>query len=256
MNRIHRLFANKRSDVLSVYVTAGYPSIDDTLLLAEAAQSSGADMIEIGVPFSDPVADGPVIQRCNSIALANGMTMKRLFLQLARLRERILIPVVLMGYFNPVFQYGTGRFFEDCANCGVDGFIVPDWPPEEFEPSAAAVRAKRLSTIFLVTPQTDADRVRRIDRLSDGFLYAVSSFGTTGQTAVTDETVAFLQRLASMQLRNPVMVGFGLRTSDDIDRVRPYCAGTIVGSAFLESISESHPVGSASRFIRSLRRTA
>lgn len=256
MNRIHRLFARKRTGVLSVYLTAGYPSIDHTLLLAEAAQSSGADMIEIGIPFSDPVADGPVIQRCHSIALANGMTMKRLFLQLTRLRERITIPVVLMGYFNPIFQYGIDRFVEDCANYGVDGFIVPDWPPEEFEPFAETVRAKHLSPIFLVTSQTDAERIRRIDRLSDGFLYAVSSFGTTGQAAVTDATFVFLQHLRSLQLRNPVMVGFGFRTPDDIDRVRPYCAGTIVGSAFLQSISESHPVGSASRFIRSLRRTA
>jgi tryptophan synthase alpha chain len=256
MNRIHELFSRKRSDVLSVYFTAGYPSIDHTLPLARAAESSGADMIEIGIPFSDPIADGPVIQRCNTTALANGMSMKRLFIQLAGLRKNVSAAVVLMGYFNPVLQYGIKRFLDDCTSCGVDGIIVPDWPLDEFEVHASACRSRNLSASFLVSPQTAESRVRRIDRLSDGFIYAISAFGTTGQAAITDETLLFLQRLKAMRLHNPIMVGFGIRRRDDIEKLRSYCTGVIVGSALLENLSITRPAESARQFIRSLRQTA
>jgi tryptophan synthase alpha chain len=161
-----------------------------------------------------------------------------------------------MGYFNPVLQYGIKRFLDDCTSCGVDGIIVPDWPLDEFEVHASACRSRNLSASFLVSPQTAESRVRRIDRLSDGFIYAISAFGTTGQAAITDETLLFLQRLKAMRLHNPIMVGFGIRRRDDIEKLRSYCTGVIVGSALLENLSITRPAESARQFIRSLRQTA
>lgn len=254
MNRIDALFATRSDNILSVYFTAGFPSVDDTLPLAQTAQESGADMIEIGMPFSDPIADGPVIQRCNSVALRNGMTVERLFAQLASLRASVSIPVLLMGYLNPVLQFGVDRFLDSCADCGVDGVIIPDWPWDERD--AQLFDSRNLHRVLLVAPQTTEERLREIDRRSRGFLYAVSSFGTTGQTSVSDDSIAFLQRLASMKLRNPVLVGFGIRTAHDLARIRPYGSGAIVGSAFLENITEAQPTLSARSFIQTVRRTA
>lgn len=248
MNRIDALFARKTRDVLSVFYTAGYPSADDTLRIAQVVESAGADMIEIGIPFSDPIADGPVIQRCNTTALRQGMSVRKLFDQLKRLRPGITVPTLLMGYFNPILLFGVSRFLDECASCGVDGLIVPDWPWEESHPEE--FQSRGLHRVLLVTPQTPPERMADIDSRSTGFVYAVSSFGTTGQTQVSDE--AYLRRLR--ELRNPVMVGFGIRSANDIERVRPHCAGVIVGSAFLERLTTD--VESARIFLQNLRRSA
>src|SRR5258705_6792474 len=181
MNRIQELFNNKKSNVLNVYCTAGYPKLDSTLSVMKALQQYGADIIELGMPYSDPLADGPVIQHSSSIALANGMTIKKLFEQLKDFRKEISIPVILMGYMNPVLQYGFEKFCADAKAVGIDGLILPDLPEHEFETEYGAIIEKYgLDFIFLVTPETSEARVRQLDGLSTGFLYAVSSSSTTG----------------------------------------------------------------------------
>src|SRR6187397_3321484 len=212
MSRIKKLFTEKTTNVLNVYCTAGYPQLDNTLEIMKALQENGTDIIELGMPYSDPLADGPVIQQSSSIALANGMTIKKLFDQLKDFRKNISVPVVLMGYMNPILQYGFEKFCTDAASVGVDGLILPDLPEHEFETEYGAIIKKHgLDFVFLVTPETSEERVKKLDELSTGFLYAVSSSSTTGSDKNMTDVKSYLQKLQSMELKNPVLVGFGIK---------------------------------------------
>ncbi len=240
MSRINDLFKKKNERVLNIYCTAGYPQPDSTLKVMKAVQDSGADIIELGMPYSDPLADGPIIQASGTIAIANGMTIKKLFEQLKNFRSEIHIPVILMGYMNPVLQYGFEKFCCDAASVGIDGLILPDLPEYEFETEYGAIIKKYgLDFIFLVTPETSEERIKKLDELSTGFLYAVSSSSTTGSdknmTAVND----YLQKLKSLQLRNSILVGFGIKDKSTFDAACRYANGAIIGSAFVKALEGS-----------------
>src|SRR5690606_1685195 len=217
MNRIKNLFAHKgEKRILSIYYTAGYPTLHSTLDIAEALENAGADFLEIGFPYSDPVADGPIIQHSSEVALRNGMTLDVLFDQLKDLRKRVNIPVLLMGYVNPVLQYGVENFCKACAAVGVDGVIVPDLPMYEYEAKYQTVfDAYGVSNIFLVTPQTSEERIRKIDSLSTGFIYLLSSSATTGKDlAVSETSESYFSRIRAMDLDNPTVIGFGIANHD------------------------------------------
>ena len=255
MSRITELFEKKKQQVLNVYCTAGYPQLDSTLPVMQALQAYGADLIELGMPFSDPLADGPVIQQSSSIALANGMTIQKLLEQLQGFRSSIHVPVVLMGYMNSVLQYGFENFCRDAAAAGVDGLILPDLPAYEFETEyGAVIKQYGLDFIFLVTPETSDERIRQLDRLSSGFLYAVSSSSTTGNTNEKPDPSAWLQRLRNLELQNPVLVGFGISTQQDFDVVCRQAAGGIIGSAYIKALENSTDVNASTKsFLSSIR---
>jgi tryptophan synthase alpha chain len=239
MNRINKLFRDKRQNVLNVYCTAGYPELDSTLPLMQALQNNGADLIELGMPYSDPLADGPVIQASSSRALANGMTIATLFGQLKDFRKHINVPVILMGYMNPVLQYGFEKFCADAAALGIDGLILPDLPEYEFETEYGAIIKKYgLDFIFLVTPETSEERVRRLDELSTGFLYAVSSSSTTGNEKDFGAVEQYLKRLKALQLKNPVLVGFGIKDKATFNAACKYANGAIIGTAFIRALEQ------------------
>ena len=239
MNRINELFANKGDKrILSIYYTAGYPTLDSTLAIAQTLEKSGADFLEIGFPYSDPVADGPVIQHSSEIALRNGMTLPVLFEQLQKLRTHVRLPVLLMGYVNPVLQYGVENFCRSCKAVGVDGVIVPDLPIDEYETQYRHVfETNGISNIFLVTPQTSEERIRKIDELSTGFIYLLSSSATTGKhLSVSEDTTAYFSRIRAMKLKNPLVVGFGISNKETFTRATDYAEGAIVGSAFVKRL--------------------
>ncbi len=254
MSRIVELFKRKNKSVLNIYFTAGYPGLHDTLPIMESLQASGVDLIELGMPYSDPLADGPVIQSSSEIALENGMSIATLFHQLGKMRESIHLPVVMMGYMNPVLQFGFEKFCAMAAAVGVDGLILPDLPPYEFEKTYRAIlHSYGLDFIFLVTPETSEERVRYLDGLSSGFLYAVSSSSTTGKEKDFTTVQDYLQRLGSYQLNNPILVGFGIKDKQTFDAVVPFANGAIIGSAFVKAIGSSpNPASSASNFISSV----
>ena len=240
MSRIKELFEKKNKRVLNVYFTAGFPNLEDTCELMEALQDNGVDLIELGMPYSDPLADGPVIQESSLVALQNGMTIKKLFEQLESMREKIQVPVVLMGYMNTVMQYGFEKFCADASRVGIDGLILPDLPAFEFEKMYGAIVAKyNLDFVFLVTPETSEERVKKLDNLSSGFLYAVSSSSTTGKDKKFNDITAYLERLQSYQLKNPILVGFGIRDKVTFDSVQAHSNGAIIGSAFIQALSTS-----------------
>lgn len=255
MSRLQELFATKNKNVLNVYCTAGYPELNSTLKLMKALQQNGVDIIELGMPYSDPLADGPVIQASGSKALENGMTITVLFDQLKDLRKEITVPVVLMGYMNPVLQYGFEKFCKDAAALGVDGLILPDLPEFEFENEyGAIIKQYGLDFIFLVTPETSEQRVRKLDQLSSGFLYAVSSSATTGQDKDFNAVEKYLQRLQSMQLQNPVLVGFGIKDKETFDSACKYASGAIIGTAFIKELEKGIDIDSTIQsFIGQLR---
>lgn len=240
-NRILELFSRKPHNVLSVYCTAGYPTLNDTVPIIQALEKSGADLMEIGIPFSDPVADGPVIQASSTTALHNGMTLALLFEQLRDIRTTVSMPLILMGYINPVLQYGLRKFCQMCAETGIDGVIIPDLPLEEYERSYMMVfREYSVFNILLVTPQTPDERIRRIDEISQGFVYAVSSAGTTGKTlTITQERKQYFERLQTLQLRNPILIGFGISDSASFAAACQYTNGGIVGSAFISMLAQN-----------------
>jgi tryptophan synthase alpha chain len=240
MSRIKKLFDSKHSRVLNVYCTAGYPSLDSTLPVMNALQSNGADMIELGMPYSDPLADGPVIQESSAIALANGMSISTLFSQLRDFRKEIHVPVILMGYLNPVLQYGFDEFCAAAAEVGIDGLILPDLPEYEYETVYGPIIKKNgLDFIFLVTPETTEERIRKLDELSSGFLYAVSSSSTTGSDKQIPSTEAYLKRLQSYGLKNPVLVGFGIKDKSSFDAACAYSNGAIIGTAYIKSLENT-----------------
>lgn len=241
MGRIEELFGRKPSGVLNVYFTAGYPTLESTLEVMMGIQKGGADLIEIGMPYSDPLADGPVIQESSAVAIENGMSIEKLFDQLKAFRQEITLPVVLMGYMNPVLQYGFQKFCAQAAEVGVDGLILPDLPAYEFENGfGEIVKLNGLDFIFLVTPETSEDRVRKLDALSSGFVYAVSSSSTTGKEKDFDHVVAYLDRLKSYGLKNPFLVGFGIKDKASFDFVKPHANGAIIGSAFIKALHNAN----------------
>jgi tryptophan synthase alpha chain len=243
MSRIQELFAKKQNKVLNVYCTAGYPQLSSTVPVMKTLQDNGADLVELGMPYSDPLADGPVIQASGSKALENGMTIAVLFEQLKNFRSEINIPVILMGYMNPVLQYGFEKFCADASELGIDGLILPDLPEFEFETEYGVIIKKYgLDFIFLVTPETSEERVRKLDSLSSGFLYAVSSSATTGKDKDFTAVEKYLQRLQSMQLKNPVLVGFGIKDKETFHSACKYANGAIIGTAYIKMLEEAKSI--------------
>ncbi|RNC85031.1 MAG: tryptophan synthase subunit alpha [Winogradskyella sp.] len=238
MNRIHqKLQENKK--LLSIYFTAGYPSINDTVSIIEDLEKSGVDMIEIGLPFSDPLADGPTIQASSTQALKNGMTTEKLFEQIKDIRKTVSIPLIIMGYFNPVLQYGVEAFCKKCQEVGIDGLILPDLPVDVYAEQYKDTFEKfGLKNIFLITPQTSNERIQFIDSVSDGFIYMVSSASTTGaKSGFGDEQTQYFERIASMQLKNPQIVGFGISNNETFTQATQYAKGAIIGSAFIKHLT-------------------
>ena len=255
MNRIKELFQRKEQRVLNVYCTAGYPQLNSTIEVMKALQENGTDIIELGMPYSDPLADGPVIQQSSSIALANGMTIKKLFEQLKDFRKNISVPVVLMGYMNPVLQYGFEKFCADAAAVGIDGLILPDLPEHEFETEYGAIIKKHgLDFIFLVTPETSEGRIRKLDELSSGFLYAVSSSSTTGSDKKMTDVKSYLLKLKGLNLKNPVLVGFGIRDRSSFEAACTNANGAIIGTAYIKALAEPGNVADITRkFLETIR---
>lgn len=247
MNRIDQLFSSRKQRLLSVYFCAGNPTLEGTLQVLQALQDRGVDMVEIGIPFSDPMADGPVIQQAAQCALTNGMTLRHLFDQLGDVRRDIHIPLLLMGYLNPILQYGFDNFCRDAQGCGIDGLIIPDLP---FEPATDDYRRMAeqygLHLVSLITPQTDEDRIRLIDRHTRGFLYLVSTAAVTGARSSFDaDTQAYFARIAAMKLSNPLLVGFGVGNKETFDAACRYTRGAIVGSKFVQLLQEKKTAGEA-----------
>jgi tryptophan synthase alpha chain len=240
MNRIQELFKKKQQRVLNVYCTAGYPQLESTLTVMKSLQDNGADLIELGMPYSDPLADGPVIQASSSKALANGITIEKLFEQLRGFRHQIYVPVILMGYMNPVLQYGFEKFCQHAADLPIDGLILPDLPEYEFEHEYGPIMQRYgLNFVFLVTPETSEERIRRLDSLSTGFLYAVSSSSITGSDKDFGAVEDYLKRLKSMRLKNPVLVGFGIKDKHTFDVACAHANGAIIGSAYIKALEEN-----------------
>jgi tryptophan synthase alpha chain len=237
-NRINKLFQEKKEQILSVYFTAGYPNLEDTVPMIQELVKNGVDLIEIGMPFSDPVADGPVIQQSSLIALQNGMSIRKLFDQLIDIRKKVEIPLILMGYINPVLQYGVKDFCQKCKEVGIDGLIIPDLPMDVYKDEFQSVfEANDLHNIFLITPQTSDERLRVIDNLSSGFIYMVSSNSTTGaKTSVTDFQKHYFERVNSLQLKNPRLIGFGISNAETFANACQYANGAIIGSAFVKAL--------------------
>ena len=258
MSRLEKIFQASRQPVLNVYFTAGYPTLESTMPVMEALAKNGVDIIELGMPYSDPLADGPVIQESSTKAISNGMTIAALFSQIGECRNNphlLHTGIVLMGYMNPILQYGFERFCADAATAGVDGLILPDLPAFEFENAYGAIIKKYgLDFIFLVTPETTEERVRELDNLSSGFLYAVSASATTGGNTDFEKVNAYLKKLAAYQLKNPVMVGFGIKDQQSFTMATQYTQGAIIGSAYIKMLGTATDIESAtSQFIGQIR---
>ncbi len=248
MSRIKKLFDRKNVRVLNVYCTAGYPDLNSTLEVMTALQENGADLIELGMPYSDPLADGPIIQHSSSKAIKNGMTIATLFEHLRDFRRTISVPVLLMGYMNPILQYGFEKFCADASSIGIDGLILPDLPEYEFETEYGTIVKKyRLDFIFLVTPETTEKRIKKLDSLSSGFLYAVSSSSTTGSNNNMIDVDLYLKKLADMQLQNPVLVGFGINDKATFDAACVNTNGAIIGSAYIKTLENAIDVSAVTR---------
>ena len=252
-NRINQLFATKKENILSVYFTAGFPNLNDTVQIIQELEKNGVDLIEIGMPFSDPTADGPTIQHSSEMALKNGMSLKLLFEQLKEIRKSVNIPLILMGYFNPVLQFGVEKFCQKCNEVGIDGTILPDLPLDEFEENYKRNFTKNnLHNILLITPQTSEKRIRQIDEASEGFIYMVSSSSTTGAgKKVEDFHQDYFQRIQQMNLKNPRLIGFGISDHDTFSNACNYANGAIIGSAFVKSFQPQIPIeDSVSHFVK------
>ncbi|MFM6976143.1 MAG: tryptophan synthase subunit alpha [Sphingobacteriaceae bacterium] len=240
MSRLQNLFERKKERVLNVYCTAGYPELNSTLTVMQALQEHGADLIELGMPYSDPLADGPVIQASGAQALAEGMSIPVLFDQLQDFRTKIEVPVVLMGYLNPVLQYGFEKFCANAAALGVDGLIIPDLPMFEFEQEYGAIIKKYgLDFIFLITPETTDERIKKLDELSSGFIYAVSSSSLTGSNQDFGAVDGYLANLQQMKLKNPILVGFGIKDKHTFDAACARTQGAIIGSAYIQALANT-----------------
>ena len=253
MKRIKELFQRKQNGILNVYCTAGYPQLESTIEVMKCLQSNGADLIELGMPYSDPLADGPVIQASGTKALQNGMTISKLFEQLRDFRKEITVPVILMGYLNPLLQYGFEKFCAKAAEVKIDGLIIPDIPIYEYENEYKAIIQKyELDFIFLVTPETSEQRIKKLDELSSGFLYAVSSSSITGSDKDFSEVETYLERLKKMNLRNPVLVGFGIKDKTTFQAACKYANGAIIGSAYINAIENSNTEEATKKFLEGI----
>jgi len=252
MNRINqKLKENKK--LLSIYFTAGYPSLTDTVSIIEDLEKNGVDMIEIGLPFSDPLADGPTIQASSTQALKNGMTTQVLFEQLKNIRKTVSIPLIVMGYFNPMLQYGVEAFCKKCQDVGVDGLIIPDLPVDVYKEEYQAIFEKYgLINVFLITPQTSVERINFIDSVSDGFIYMVSSASVTGSNSgFGNEQTNYFKRISDMSLKNPQVIGFGISDNETFTQATTYAKGAIIGSAFIKHITENG-VNKTDAFVKSI----
>ncbi len=252
MNRINtKLKENKK--LLSIYFTAGYPNIDDTVSIIQNLEKNGVDMIEIGLPFSDPLADGPTIQASSTQALKNGMTSEKLFDQLKNIRETVSIPLIIMGYFNPMLQYGVEAFCAKCQEIGIDGLIIPDLPVDVYHEDYKVIFDKYgLINVFLITPQTSDERIRYIDSISSGFIYMVSSASTTGaKVGFGEEQTQYFERIANMTLNNPQIVGFGISNNETFTQATKYAKGAIIGSAFVKHVT-NEGVNSIDSFVNNI----
>lgn len=257
MNAIQKLFSEKKQNILSIYFTAGFPQLNDTHVILNALQVNGADMAEVGIPYSDPLADGPVIQDSSMQALHNGMTIRTLFSQLTDFNNKQTskkIPLVLMGYLNPVLQYGFKKFCTEAKNAGISGVILPDLPIDEYENEYKKILDdNELSFIFLITPETSEDRIRKIDSLSNGFIYAVSSSSVTGRDANMEAQVNYFKRIKNMGLKNPVLIGFGIKDRHTFLQACEYASGAIIGTAYIKSISHTDKISDATlHFLNSI----
>ena len=243
MNRINQLFEQKKENILSVYFTAGFPKLEDTLPTLKCLQANGVDLVEIGVPFSDPMADGLVIQNSSHAALQNGMSIRKLFDQLTGVRANIHIPLIMMGYLNPIIQFGFEAFCKECHRVGVDGMIVPDLPMADFLAEYKEIASRyELEFIFLITPETSEERIREIDSYTNGFIYMVSSAAVTGTQNSFDNKVEYFNRINAMNLKNPRLIGFGISNKSTRDMVNRYSSGAIIGSAFIKALEETQDV--------------
>ena len=239
MNRIELLFKEKKTSILSIYFTAGFPSLNDTVDILLHLENAGVDLIEIGMPFSDPLADGPVIQESSKQAIDNGMTIKLLLAQLQDIRKKTQIPLVLMGYLNPILQYGEIAFLEKCREIGIDGLILPDMPLDYFKNKLeASFKENGISPILLITPETSEERIYQVDHLSNGFLYMVSSNSITGKNNQLEFQEKYFSRIQKMDLKNPRLIGFGIRDRETFQRAAAYSQGAIIGTAFIEFLSK------------------
>ena len=247
MNRIDQLFETKKQHIFSVYFTAGYPKLDDTAPVIQALEAHGVDLIEVGIPFSDPMADGPTIQQSGTVALNNGMSLKTLFRQLKDIRASVKIPLIMMGYLNPILQYGIEKFCRDCAAIGIDGMIIPDLPFADYQTQfKPVVERYGLHCIMLITPETSDERIRQIDENTSGFIYMVSTASTTGAKDSFDEkTLGYFRRINDMNLSNPRMIGFGISNKMTFDAACAHANGAIIGSAFVRLLGEAGRVESA-----------
>jgi tryptophan synthase alpha chain len=247
MNRINQLFATKRNNILSIYFCAGHPTLEGTANTIRTLEQKGVDMIEVGIPFSDPMADGPVIQDAATKALRNGMSLKKLFAQLEGIRSEVKMPLILMGYLNPIMQFGFEKFCQRCTQVGIDGVIIPDLPfkdyLEEYKPVADRYDIR---IIMLITPETSDERIRFIDEHTDGFIYMVSSAATTGaQKEFGDAKQAYFSRIKSMNLNHPCMIGFGISNKQTLEAAQQHAAGAIIGSKFVKLYEETQDAGKA-----------
>jgi len=250
---ISELF-NTDKKLVSIYFTAGFPQLRDTVEIIENLEKSGVDLIEIGLPFSDPLADGPTIQESSTKALRNGMTTELLFEQLSDIRERVNIPLIIMGYFNPVMQYGVEAFCQKCEDIGIDALILPDLPLREYQLHYKEIFNRHgLDLIYLITPQTPEERIRAIDEMSNSFIYMVSSSSTTGAKAgFSEENQGYFKRIADMKLKNPTLVGFGISDKNSFDQATAHSQGAIIGSAFIKHI-ETQGIDQISSFVQNLK---
>ncbi len=252
-NRINEKLQEDKK-LLSIYFTAGYPALEDTVQIIQDLEKNGVDMIEIGLPFSDPLADGPTIQESSTAALKNGMTTEKLFEQLHDIRKTVSIPLIVMGYFNPMLQYGVEAFCKKCHEIGIDGIIMPDLPLDVYQSEYEATFKKYgLINIFLITPQTSDERIKQIDEASDGFIYMVSSASVTGSSSGFGKTQTdYFERIAEMNLKNPQIVGFGIKDAKTFQTATKNANGAIIGSAFIKHLT-ANGVDSISNFIKKIR---
>ena len=252
MNRINKKLLEDKK-LLSIYFTAGYPNLNDTVTIIQDLEKSGVDMIEIGLPFSDPLADGPTIQSSSTQALKNGMTTDVLFSQLKDIRKSVNIPLIIMGYFNPMLQYGVEAFCKKCAEIGIDGLIIPDLPVDVYNEQYKATFEKYgLINVFLITPQTSVERINFIDSISNGFIYMVSSASVTGSNSgFGDEQTKYFKRIAEMNLKNPQIIGFGISNNETFTQATTHAKGAIIGSAFIKYLTKNG-VNTITNFVSSI----
>ena len=243
-NRINKLFQDKKERIMSVYFTAGYPQLDDTVSIIKGLEQNGVDLIEIGMPFSDPVADGPVIQNSSHIALDNGMSVKKLFEQLEGIRKEVDTPLILMGYLNPVLQFGVENFCIKCKETGIDGLIIPDLPLDIYKVEYRELFEKyNLHNILLISPQTSDKRLKEVDHISGGFIYMVSGSSTTGIKTGISFSDEYFARIQQMNLKNPRLIGFGVSNRETFEAVCRFSHGAIIGSAFINALSAEGELG-------------